>query len=86
MAVNKPFYRIYRPPLRHDTFNDPTAGYKQDDLFLPEAEKKSMLMAARLIIDDFERLFEYVEPHTNNENVFTGFDLWITMYHPFSNW
>ena len=28
-------------------------------------------MAARLIIDDFERLFEYIEPHTNHENVFS---------------
>lgn len=71
MAINKPYYRIYRPGLRRDTFNNPTEGYERDALFLPEAERKSMLMAARLIIDDFERLFEYVEPHTNNENAFS---------------
>ncbi len=71
MAVNNPYYRIYRPGLRRDAFNNPTEGYERDTLFLPEAEKKSMLMAARLIIDDFERLFEYVEPHTKNEKVFS---------------
>lgn len=71
MAVNKPYYRIYRPGLRRDMLNNPTEGYERDALFLPEAERKSMLMAARLIIDDFERIFEYVEPHTNNENVFS---------------
>lgn len=30
-----------------------------------------MIMTTRLIIDDFERLFEYVEPHSSNENVFS---------------
>ena len=71
MAVTKPYYRIYRPGLHRDTFNNPTEGYERDALFLPEAEKKSMIMAARLIIDDFERLFEFIEPHTSNENVFS---------------
>lgn len=71
MAINKPFYRIYRPGLRRDAFNSPTEGYERDTLFLLEAERRSMIMAARLIIDDFERLFEYIEPHTNNENVFS---------------
>lgn len=71
MALSKPFFRIYRPGLKSDAFNNPTEGYERDTIFLPEAEKKSMLMAARLIIDDFERLFEYVEPHTKNENVFS---------------
>ena len=71
MSVNKPFYRIYRPGLHRDSFNNPTEGYERDALFLPEAERKSMIKAARLIIDDFERLFEYIEPHTSNENVFS---------------
>ena len=71
MALNKPYYRIYRPGIRHNAFENPTAGYERDDLFLPKAERKSMLMAARLIFDDFERLFEFVEPHTSNENVFS---------------
>lgn len=71
MAVNKPYYRIYRSGLRHDDFNNPTRGYERDEQFLPEAERRSMIMAARLIIDDFERLFEYIEPHVNNENVFS---------------
>ena len=71
MAVNKPYYRIYRLGLRRDAFNNPTEGYERDALFLPEAERKSMIMAARLIIDDFERLFEFIEPHTSNENVFS---------------
>ena len=70
MSVNKPYYRIFLPGLHRDTFNNPTEGYERDDMFLPEAEKKSMIKAARLIIDDFERLFEYIEPHTSNENVF----------------
>ena len=35
------------------------------------SERKSMIKAARLIIDDFERLFEYIEPHMSNENVFS---------------
>lgn len=71
MAVTKPYYRIYRPGLHRDTFNNPTEGYERDAMFLPEAEKKSMIKAAQLIIDDFERLFEYIEPHTSNENVFS---------------
>lgn len=71
MGVGKPFYRIYRPGLHRDTFNNPTEGYEHDSLFLPEAERKSMLMAAQLIIDDFERLFEFIEPHTSNETVFS---------------
>ena len=71
MAVNKPYYRIYRPGSHRDTFNNPTEGYERDAMFLPEAERKSMIKAARLIIDDFERLFEYIEPHTSNEDVFS---------------
>lgn len=71
MALNKPYYRIYRPALSNDPFDNPTRGYDCDALFLPEAERKSMIMAARLIIDDFERLFEFVEPHSSNENVFS---------------
>ena len=71
MAINNPYYRIYRTSIRHNAFNNPTSGYERDALFLPEAERKSMIMAARLIIDDFERLFEFIEPHTSNENVFS---------------
>ena len=71
MSVNKPYYRLYRPGLHRDTFNNPTEGYERDAMFLPEAERKSMIKAARLIIDDFERLFEYIEPHTSNEEVFS---------------
>lgn len=71
MSINKPYYRLYRPGVHRDTFNNPTKGFERDALFLPEAEKKSMIKAARLIIDDLERLFEYIEPHTSNENVFS---------------
>lgn len=71
MAHSKPFCRIYRPRIRRDSFSDHTRGYERDSLFLPDSERKSMIMAARLIIDDFEHLFEYVEPHTDNENVFS---------------
>lgn len=71
MAVNKPYYRIYRPALNTDDFNNPTDGYERDTLFLPEEERRSMIMAARLIIDDFEHLLEYIEPHTDNGNVFS---------------
>lgn len=71
MALNNPYYRIYRPSIKHNAFDNPTSGYERDAQFLPEAEKKSMIMAARLIIDDFERLFEFIEPHTSNENVFS---------------
>ncbi len=71
MAINKPYYRIYRPSIRHNAFDNPTSGYERDALFLSETERMSMIMAARLIIDDFERLFEFIEPHTSNENVFS---------------
>ena len=46
MAVTKPYYRIYRPGLHRDTFNNPVEGYERDALFLPEAERKSMIKAA----------------------------------------
>lgn len=71
MALSKPFFRIYRPGLSRGAFNEHTRGYEFDPLFLPDSERKSMIMAARLIINDFEHLFEYVEPHTDNENVFS---------------
>lgn len=71
MAINKPYYRIYRPGIRRSDFDNPTRGYERDALFLAEAERRSMIMAARLIIDDFERLFEFIEPHISNENVFS---------------
>ena len=71
MAVNKPYYRIYRPGLKRTTFGDPSEGYVRNELYLPEAERKSMIMSARLIIDDLEHLFEFIEPHSNNENVFS---------------
>lgn len=71
MAVNKPYYRVYRPRLHREEFEDYMDGYERDELFLPKAERKSMLMAARLIIDDFEQLFEFIEPHSSNERVFS---------------
>ena len=71
MAINKPYYRIYRPDLHSDEYTSPSEGYERDNLFLPEAERKSMIMSARLIIDDFEHLFEYIEPHSSNLNVFS---------------
>lgn len=71
MAVTKPYYRIYRQGLHRVMYNNPTKGYERDEKYLPEAERKSMIKAARLIIDDFERLFEYIEPHASNENVFS---------------
>ena len=55
MALSKPFFRIYRPGLKRGAFNDQTRGYERDLLFLSDSERKSMIMAARLIIDDFEQ-------------------------------
>lgn len=71
MAVNKPFYRICRPGLHRDVFNNPTNGYVRDERYLPKAERKSMLKATRLIIDDLEQLFEFIEPHSSNLCVFS---------------
>ncbi len=71
MAVSKPYFRIYRPGLHRDVFNNPSGGYERDDLFLPASERKSMLMSSRLIIDDLEKLFEFIEPHSSNEMVFS---------------
>lgn len=71
MAINKPYYRLYRQSLHRGDYTDATIGYDLDDLFLPGAERKSMLMSARLIIKDLELLFEYIEPHSNNVNVFS---------------
>ena len=71
MALNKPYYRIFRPGIKHNAFDNSTGGYERDIMFLPEAERRSMIMAARLIMDDFEHLFECIEPHTINENVFS---------------
>ena len=66
MSIDYPYYRIYRPGIRYNAFDNPTSVYERDALFLPEAERKSMIMAARLIIDDFERLFEFIEHHTSS--------------------
>ena len=53
MALNKPYYRIFRPGIKHNAFDNSTGGYERDIMFLPEAERRSMIMAARLIMDDF---------------------------------
>lgn len=71
MAIAKPYYRIYRPGLGRDTIYNSTNGFERDGLFIEKEEKQSLKMAARLIIDDFKRLLEYIEPDKRNENVFS---------------
>lgn len=71
MSIAKPYYRIYHPGLGSDPLYNPTSGFVRDNLFFKEDEKKSMIMAAKLIIDDFKRLLEYIAPDIENEKVFS---------------
>ena len=71
MSITKPYYRIYRPGLGADPVYNPTNGFVRDNLFINEEEQRSMIMAARLLLDDFKRLLEYIEPDSRNAAVFS---------------
>lgn len=80
MSIAKPYKRLWRPlkgysylSLNWDVIgqNQASLGYLRSDMFVNQQEKQSYLTTAHLIIRDLYELFNYVQPHDNNLNVFS---------------
>lgn len=71
MAISKPYKRLYRPALNQNWMNNPTEGYQNDPRNITSGERSSLFTAARLIIQDFEDLFIFVEPTNSHLHVYS---------------
>lgn len=69
MAIVKPYPRIFIPHKGVDV--NQVEDYVHDARYVQYGECKSLLNAARVIMDDFIRLCEYVEPVDANKTVFS---------------
>lgn len=69
MAINKPFPRIYLPLIsdKQISFHD----YLNDACYIDKREASSLIGAARLIVEDYSVLCEYIEPVDANKNTFS---------------
>lgn len=80
MSIVKPYKRLWRPLKGYSALslnweiigqNKPSLKYLESDLFVNQQEKQSYLTTAHLIIRDLYELFNYVQPHDSNLNVFS---------------
>ena len=80
MSIAKPYKRLWRPLKGYTPLclswniigqNQASLDYLRSDLFVNQQEKQSYLTTAHLIIRDLYELFNYVQPHDNNLNVFS---------------
>lgn len=80
MSITKPYKRLWRPfkgyePLvllnEEDDQLVPKINYLNDERFVCQGEKHSLLTTAHLIVRDLYELFNYIEPHNNNISVFS---------------
>lgn len=78
MSIAKPFHRIWRPLKGYNPFeivnlDKPrrTIDYLVDDRFACQAEMRSLVTTAHLIIHDLYELFNYIEPDNSNLGVFS---------------
>lgn len=82
MSIVKPYYRIWRPVKDYDWgkanfhFGDdnepkPTLDYLYDNRFANQQEKKSLIIATRLIMRDLNEIFDFVEPSNDNTSVYS---------------
>ena len=69
MAINKPFPRIFLPLIndKQITFHD----YLNEIEYIDKKEAASLIDAARLIVEDYSVLCEYIEPVDANKNTFS---------------
>ena len=78
MSIAKPYKRLWRPlngynsMNRYWSYNHPVASldYLRDDVFVNQAEMRSLVTTAHLIIHDLYELFNYIEPSDNNISVY----------------
>lgn len=71
MPLSKPYYRIYRPEYRESSFENDCCGYDEDDRYVSQREKSSLLSATKIILKDFQEILEYVEPCDNNKEAYS---------------
>ncbi len=79
MALTKPYFRLYRPLKGYDPMGSvlhegnpvPSLDFLGDDLFACQAERRSFVTAAKLILDDLYELFNYIEPDDVNLKVYS---------------
>lgn len=81
MSITKPYYRIWRPVKDYDWSDEvfkpdetavyPTLGYLNDERFANQQEKKSLIIASRLIMRDLNEIFDFVEPSNDNASVYS---------------
>lgn len=80
MAIDHPYYRIWRPLKNYrwidtitaeDKENTATLAYLNDDKFANQTDIRALIMAAHLIITDLYTLFNYVEPCDDNFCVYS---------------
>jgi hypothetical protein len=80
MSINKPYKRIWRPVKDYDwaktvvKLDDnafPTLDYLYDDRFANQEERKSLLIATRLIMHDLNEIFNFIEPCDDNLSVYS---------------
>lgn len=80
MTLTKPYKRLWRPLKGYDAISmlweEPgqpkvSLDYLRSDLFVNQQEKQSYLTTTHLIIRDLYELFNYIQPHDNNLNVFS---------------
>ena len=79
MSITKPFYRLWRPVKNYSPWGFmvgkqkslASIDYLKDERFSCQAERESLVTAAHLIILDLYDLFNYIEPHDDNFNVYS---------------
>lgn len=79
MSLSKPYNRLWRPlkeysPLSLVWYEDtprPSLSYLKDERFASQAEIDSLVNTAHLIMRDLYEVFNYVEPHDDNLNIFS---------------
>lgn len=80
MGIDHPYHRIWRPHKNYswidtitaeDNEHTPTITYLGDDRFANQADIRSLIISAHLIITDLYTLFNYVEPCDNNMRTYS---------------
>ena len=71
MSLQKPYKRIYRPIIGVDKVLGNPEEYLEDSRYIDIKERQSLINAARLIVRDFENLFDYIEPCEQNKGVYS---------------
>ena len=79
MPIAKPFHRLWRPVKGYDPMSlvwqeeHPVSSldYLGDERFACQAEMRSLVTTAKLILDDLYAVFNYIEPDDTNLDVFS---------------